>query len=241
MRFGSSAPNYNNIYNNFTQNCLSQVHDLDGAKKVFIDTKAVFLSGRRTEDFCKRTTEFIPELIKRGSSELANIFLIEISKLYLGLRNYSGAETLVKKSLDMSKEMGDNFHVLARLNDLQLIYKETQNRREYFNVLREKKSCLKDLINNYDENLTKYHSISRPATRLSALNFQLAYVFSDISDLLKYNKLNDSIRACQKALEIFENLEMETQVKYFRVKVQRLIERLYKSGVQDNQVIAKEN
>lgn len=235
IRVGNIVPNYDHIYSNFTQNCLNQVNNLDGAKKAFLDTKLTFLKAKEADNFCQRTAAFVPELIKRGSNELANIFLVEISKLYMSMRNYQAAEGIIKKSLDMSREMGDNFHVLARLNDLQTIYKEIRNRREYFNVLRDKKACLKEMINNYDENLTKYRSITRPATRLSSLKFQLAYVFSDISDLLKYNNLNNSIRSCQKALEIFEELGSHQQIKYFRVKLQRLMDRM---GAQGNQEIA---
>ena len=101
--------------------------------------------------------------------------------------------------------------------------------KKLLGVLHNKKECIKEIINNYDVSVKNYQSIVRPPTSLDAVMVQLAYTYSDISDLLLRRRPQDSLNATVKARNIYQKLGRAKETQYLNVKIERIAQRLQRS------------
>ena len=213
-------------YRKFIKNLGTESPNPSRIKTEFIQLEDKFVREHQTKAFCDNSNNFIDKLIKDGKDKLANIFLNELGKLHLRKGDYATAEKYIMDSLDLSIKFNDNIHALARLNDLEIIYKATGDRKNLLRVLHDKKTCIKEIIRNYEENVKNYQSIIRPATSKESILIQLAYTYSDISDLLLRNRPQDSLKATMKARDIYERLGKAKETKYLNVKIEKIAQRL---------------
>lgn len=223
---GSCIPNYENVYNEFSQRCLAANPDLNKIKVDFSKLKGKYIRSNQTSSFCDQTLQLARMLVDNGKENLANIFINEVGKIYKSFRNYEQAECLIRYSMEISRKAGDNFHVLARLNDLEDIARKSNDKRKTFRILRAKKECIKEIIANYDENVKNFQTIIHPPTSLNSVKMQLAYTYSGISDMLWYSSPVNSLRATKKAIEIYEEIGGTKQLIHLRDKKRMLEERI---------------
>ncbi len=224
-RYNPLYKGYKNFVKNFSKESVSQ----NEIKTEFIYLQDRFVKEGQTEAFCANSENLIEQLITNGREKIANILLNELGKLHLRKKHFPLAEKYIIMSLNLSKNFKDNFHVLARLNDLERIYKATGERKKLLGVLHNKKECIKEIINNYDVSVKNYQSIVRPPTSLDAVMVQLAYTYSDISDLLLRRRPQDSLNATVKARNIYQKLGRAKETQYLNVKIERIAQRLQRS------------
>jgi len=237
IRLGTNIPNYKQIYSNFSQRCLTNNPDFKQVKGEFIGIKNTFLSHRQTDSFCTNTLKLAQTLIDNGNEKLANVLINEIGKIYLSMRKYGDAERLIRYSLEYSRSVNDRLHVLARLNDLEEIFRAQKNRKRIFGVLRDKKECLKEIIADYDGSVKNFQTIFRPPTSLESVKTQLAYTYSGISDMLWYRSPENSLRAVQKSKQIYEELKKQEQLIYINNKIKILTERINATAQGDKELM----
>jgi len=221
-KIGNPLPPYNILYKKFASRCLSEPENLEPLKNDFTELKDIFVRGRQVEKFCSQTTTLVNNLTAGGKFKLANIFTGEVGKLYMQIGQYKKAEPYILLSKQISKEFNDNLHVLARLNDLEIIYKKLGWRHSMFAVFKEKKDCIKYILKNYEKNANNYCSIHRAPTALEAVKIQLAYTYTGLAKLLMHNKPQDGIRALEKAGAIYAELGKAKELHYLEEKINRI-------------------
>lgn len=137
---GVPLQNYNQLYSDFSKKCLTNQPSLQEVKSDFVHLKGKYIHSRQIDNFCTKTVELIKYLINNGNEKLANMLINEIGKIHMSFRNYGEAESFIRYSMNLSQKAGDNFHVLARLNDLEQIYRYENKKKKVFEILRLKKN-----------------------------------------------------------------------------------------------------
>lgn len=217
-----------NAYADFSKRCFSPSQDYRTAKAEFKNLGDMFLRERQIEEFCEKTLDLSKQLNENGKSGLGALFINELSKLCVNLR-HPNAEEYLRLALETNRKKKDGFHELARLTDLEYLYRNTNNRRGLFNVLRQKKSCCKNIIANYDEHLKNYESINRAPTSKSGVKTQLAFTYSDIAGMIERRSPEDAINLYEKSKNIYIELGQQRETDYLKERIRRITARLNKS------------
>ncbi len=210
------------LYKAFERRCFSKEATIPELKDSFFSLGKISFREGQGDVFCYRSEQLAENLLDRGNQSLGAIFLDELIKIHLRSGNFNAAEDIIFRVLNLSANSKDKIHVLARLTDLEKIYKKQNRRRDLFWVLDEKKRCAKDIIANYDEVSKNFQSIHRNPTTLNDIKIQLAYVYSDLAQMLERNRPKDSIKLIEKALEIYQEIGRQESIKYLTVKLERM-------------------
>ena len=216
------------LYSNFERNCHT-VSDCNFAevKDTFQKLNAEYTKQGFGRQFFFNSEQLTDNLIKNGNFRLANILINELGKIYMRIGKNDLAEKTIMQSMDISTQLNDNLHVLARLSDLEILYKKSGNRKRLFQILHDKKQCAKDIINDYDNCVKNFQSLHREPASLDAVKKQLAYTYSGLADLLMHSKPKDSLKLTQKAKEIYDELGQQKEAEYLKIKI-GIIERYIK-------------
>lgn len=210
---------YSKLYKNFCRNCKSAPQDLLGAKREFANLERIFIPNKRTSELNRRTENFIEDLSERGENKLADLLTNELGKLNLKLGNYDAAEKFTIKSIRNFYAEQDLIHAAARFSDLEILYKNIGDRKGLYQALHDKKSCIKEILSNYDFYKQKFQSIVRPPTTKESLEIQLAYTYTELSNLLLFSKPKDSCKALMKAKAIYDNLGKTKESNYYKNRI----------------------
>ncbi len=213
---------YHKTFNDFIKRCMTSHTELTGAKKDFMQVKDLFVRGHQLEDFCDRTTQLSEQLKSNGKQTLSDLLINELGKLCLSFRLNDNAEKFLNMSIENFRAKKDGLHELARLTDLEYMYKFTRNRRGIFDILNRKKECCKRIINNYEENVENFQSLHiKPASK-SNVQIQLAFAYSDIAKMIERKKPDNAIILYEKAKKIYEDLGRKKEIAYLEEKLRRM-------------------
>ncbi len=221
FRLGTQENIFQEAYSAFSNNCLRNKPTLEIAKNNFQEIRDLFIKNKQLENFCEKTLNLSEELSNQGEQKLNDMIINELSKLCLRYK-LPMAENILKISIENSRKKGDGLHVLARLTDLEELYKSTRNRKSLFFTLKQKKECCKQILENYDSNIQNFDSIHKKPTSREGIQTQLAYTYSDLASLLERRKPKDAINLYSKSQDIYVTLQKEQESKYLKEKIKRL-------------------
>ena len=217
-------------YEEFSERCLAKTQDIVSTKSDFKTIGDLFIREKKVDDFCEKTLNLSKQLNKNGQSGLSDLFINELSKICVNL-NFPKAEEFLKIALENSRKNKDGFHELARLTDLEYLYRNNNDRKALFSILRQKKACCKNVIENYDENLKNYASIHRAPTSKKSIKTQLAFTYSDIAEMLERKKPEDAINLYEKSKNIYIELGQQRESDYLKERIRRITARLNKTQI----------
>ncbi len=209
-------------YGEFSRLCLTPGTDVRTAKDSFVRTRDLFIRQHRIEEFCDRTFELSERLKKKGNTSLSTLFISELGKMCQSFRLYEQAEALLNIAIENYQKNKDGLHELARLVDLENMYKFLNYRRGTFDVLKRKKDCCKRILNNYDENAAHFESLHVKPTSKTNVQIQLAFTYSTLARMLERTKPENAIALYQKAKKIYEEIGRTREVAYLEEKLKRL-------------------
>ena len=225
IKFGSVENIFQKTYNDFSRSCRQINPELANIRSRFNDVRDIFIRGNQVNAFCDNTINLSNQLKTEGNTDLSTFLLNELSKLCVQFNMYKKAEELLFIAIDNSRKNQDGLHELARIIDLERIYKATGNRKAMFQILAQKKECCKRVIANYDENLANFRTIHRNPTTKKDVQVQLAFTYSDLAKMLERRKPVDSIKLYTKAKQIYEEVGRPKEVAYLEEKLRRIKER----------------
>ena len=223
--FNSLENIFQKSYRDFSQNCLQKTVEAGSVRSQFNNVRNLFVRGNQIDEFCDSTIKLSNQLNESGKTELSTLILNELSKMCVNFKLHDRAEELLFIAIDNSKRNCDGLHELARIIDLERIYKFTGNRKGMFQIRDMKKECCKKIISNYDENLKNFRTIHKKATTLPEVQVQLAFTYSDLASMLERRKPVNSIKLYTKAKVIYEQLGRNKEVAYLEEKIRRIITR----------------
>ena len=228
LKLGSQENFIQKAYTDFSRRCLDSIPEYNKTKSDFRYLGDLFIHEKKTDDFCEKTVELSRQKNEKGKSGLGDLLINELSKLCLRLR-LPHVEVYLKTALENSRKKSDGLHELARLTDLEYLYKNSHNRKALFAILRQKKDCCKKVIENYDDNVANYASIHRGATSKDKVKTQLAFTYSDLAGILERKKPEDAINLYEKSKDIYIELGQQRESDYLKERIRRITARLNKS------------
>lgn len=115
-------------------------------------------------------------------------------------------EEFAKKGLALARKTKDPIHIMARLDDLNHLYRTTEyGSKKHFNVLAQEKEILKYILKNYDKAVERYDTISRKALpkeryefMLCGIRMELAKIVLEKNPLMAITELESAERIIQK-------------------------------------------
>lgn len=210
---------FHKAYGEFSRLCMTPGTNIETAKNSFVRTRDLFIRKHRVEEFCDRTFELSEKLKEKGNNSLSTLFVSELGKTCQSFQLYEQAEALFNIAIENYQKSKDGLHELARLVDLENMYKRLRYRRGLFNVLNRKKDCCKRIINNYDENALHFESVHIKPTSKTNVQVQLAFTYSNLAEMLERRKPENAIKLYQKAKDIYEELGREREVAYLKKRL----------------------
>ena len=228
LKLGAQENLIKKAYADFSERCLSSNPEINAAKANFKKVRDLFVHENQTEDFYQRTIELSQKLNEQGNRNLGDLLINELSKLCLNLK-LPKAEECLKIALENSRRKNDGLHELARLTDLEYLYKDNNNRKALFAILRQKKDCCKKIIEDYNNNVVSYSSIHKAATSKDKVKTQLAFTYSDIAGMLERKKTEDAINLYEKSKNIYIELGQQRESNYLKEKIRRITAKLNKT------------
>lgn len=210
------------MFASFSKSCVNEELPLNDLKTQFYHLSNAFSKKGMGDSFCNSTQTLVSELEKSGDFKLANILISELGKFCSRTGNNEAAEFIFSKALALSEKMGDKIHMVARYTDLEMLYKEAGDKKALYKTLKAKISLLKDIIKNYDSDVSKFSTISKKPTTIENVKTQLAFAYSDLADLLKFSKIDDAIKLVCKSKDLYADLGRQKEVNYLEVKVRNL-------------------
>lgn len=207
-----------NRYKSFVRSCIGNNYELTNVKSEFIRLNNVCKQNGLHQNFCDATEKLYKYLIEHNNTKLSNIILGELGKIYARTGNFTHAEDTLIKSLMISKSMDDNIHVLARLTDLEFLYKDFGDKKKLYRTLKEKIKYAKEILENYEQNASKFNTLTKSPTSKNSIKIQLAYAYTNLADLLIRKHPQDSLKLVEKAKQIYMELAKTKEIKYLNVK-----------------------
>lgn len=228
LKMGKQSDIFQSAYANFSRRCLRPNPEILSAKSDYIEIRDMFVHGGMVEDFCNRTVKLSDELKLNGNGRLSDLLINELSKLCVNFNMHAKAEELLHIALENSRKKNDGLHELARLTDLEYLYKNLNYRKDLFNIRKQKKECCKRVIADYEQNVKNYDSILKKPTPKEGVQTQLAFTYSDLAHMLERRKPQDAVNLYTKSKNIYEGLGKERETAYLTERIRRLQERYNK-------------
>lgn len=158
------------------------------------------------------------------------IFNFAINMEKMGMRDFPGIiysnlikmpfiqpkqkEVYIKKGLDFAKEQGDYIHVLSRLVDLEILYKQTNRAHKCIDVLFLQEKALIKICNNFKYAKKSYKTYLREHGSLRQYEMELAKKRTDIAKIMIRKNPELTKVVLEKARKTFE-LENRTKEVQF--------------------------
>ena len=218
-----------NMYKSFVKSCLQGIDSPRVVKSNFMQVNSTFSKFGQSDEFCRNTDKLCDDLLKHGNTKIANILLDELGKIYARMGQETKAEEVIQKSLEISRSLNDKIHVLARLTDLEFLYKNINQKSKLIDVLVDKIHCCKDITKNYSVDAANFDTISKRPTDLNGVKVQMAFAYNSIADEIADIDPHNAIECLKRAKNIYFDINSDKEVKYLTKKIGIFNKKLPKS------------
>ena len=172
-----------------------------------------FISTKQTDIFTKTTKRLAEKLVSTKKENLAGIiysYLIKINK-----NNEKILEELATNALIIAKRQHDPLHIMARTNDLKIIYQhKPNNSTKLLKILYEEKRALTEIVKKYESLSQSHISISRELKPCEKYEEKLAAIKMEIGELLiKQNEKSSAVTELEQALSIYKKIGIGENAK----------------------------
>lgn len=151
---------------------------------------------------------FAEALRRMGINDLPGIIYSNLMKM--PFLNPQIKEFYAKKGLMYAQDQGDLLHILARLVDLEKIYKQTKQNHKQKMILFEEEKVLMNICSNFSNARDSYRTYSRPNSSRKKYELELAKTRVDIAKFILKTAPNQARTKLIKARRVFER---ESRVK----------------------------
>lgn len=151
----------------------------------------------------KRLAETLASLKNDRLAGMVYSFLIKFNA-----GNEVAIEEFATNGLKIAKRLHDPIHIMARANDLKILYgRKTSNQEKLLKVLFEEKRALNDIVNDYEGVQKRFCSLTRQMRPRENYEEKLAAIKLDIAEILvAKNDNHQAIVELKEALAIYERI-----------------------------------
>ena len=209
----------------------AELHNLNSEFSRF---KARITQSRKQDNtyFVSQLSQFEKKYKKAG---LANSFAVNMfdfaEKMHkIGIPDFPGIifsnlmkmpflkpqvkEQYAIKGLEYAEEQGDSIHVLARLVDLEKIYKQNKDTHKYTRVLFKQEKVLINICNDFKGAKRNFKTYSRSHSQLKQYEMELAKTRVDIAKVILKTNPKQAKIILEKAKTIFEREGRQKEVDF---------------------------
>ena len=164
--------------------------------------------------------EFAQRMRKLGIKDLPGIIFSSLMKMPFLKSNVK--EFYALKGLEFAEEQGDTIHKLARLVDLEKLYKKSGNTHKYTRILFQQEKTLEKICNNFNRAVMNFKTYSKEHSQLKQYEIELAKTRVDIAKvILKSNPMQAKI-ILEKAGIIFEREGRQKEVDFVNLMLSEI-------------------
>ena len=141
-------------------------------------------------------------------------------------------EHYILKALEYARSQGDEIHEHARLVDLKILYKKTEQKNKYNEVLVQEEAVLKSICSNFKEAKQNFKTHSRGHSSIVKYKLELAKARVDIAKFTMKQEPQRAAYLLKKAIKTFNSISTAFIYLIFEGNVSHLISRIFTTYVE---------
>lgn len=170
--------------------------------------------------FANSIFEFAQNMRKLGIDDLPGIIFSSLMKMPFLKPNVK--ELYALKGLEFAEEQGDSIHILARLVDLEKLYKQTKETHKYTRILFQQEKVLISICNDFKGAKRNFRTYSREHSALKQYEMELAKTRVDIAKVILKNNPKQAKIILEKAKTTFEREGREKEVSFVNLMLSEI-------------------
>lgn len=165
-------------------------------------------------NFVENLDSFAEIMKKAGIENLPGIIYSTLVKL--PFLTPQAREMYALKGLDYAEQQGDYIHILARLSNLEILYKQAGRARAHahLNILLRKVGVLTEICNNFENAVEGYRTFNKKHRTLTDFKLELARTRVGIAKSMKNTSPKHAIYELEKAREILKHENKQKEVDF---------------------------
>lgn len=172
------------------------------------------------KSFANNIFEFAQKMRKLGIEDFPGIIFSNLMKMPFLKPNIK--EFYALKGLEFAQEQGDLIHTLARLVDLEKLYKQSKETHKYTKVLFQQEKVLINICNDFKNAKKHYKTYSREHSKLKQYEIELAKTRVDIAKVILKSNPKQAKIILEKAKSIFEREGREKEVNFVNIMLSEI-------------------
>ena len=171
-------------------------------------------------NFAGSIFEFAQSMRKAGIGDLPGIIFSNLMKM--PFLKPQVKEFYAQKALEYAYEQGDTIHTLARLVDLEKLYKQNKDTHKYARVLFQQEKALISICNDFKSATRKFRTYSREHSQLKQYEIELAKTRVDIAKVILKNNPKQAKIILKKARAVFEREGRTKEVDFVNLMLSEI-------------------
>lgn len=165
-------------------------------------------------NFVENLDSFAEIMKKAGIENLPGIIYSTLVKL--PFITPEAREMYALKGLNYAEQQGDSIHTLARLSNLEILYKQAGRARAHahLNILLRKVGVLTEICNNFENAVEGYKTFNKKHRTLTDYKLELARTRVGIAKSMKNTSPKHAIYELEKAREILKHENKQKEVDF---------------------------
>ena len=163
-------------------------------------------------NFAREIFSFAEILREKGIKDLPGIIYSSLAKM--PFLNIQLKEQYALKGLEYAQEQGDSIHTLARLVDLEKIYKYKGNTHNYVAVLFQQEKILDSICKNFKDAKSNYRTYSRQNSSIDKYEIELAKTRVDIAKVIIKSNPRLAKILLERACKVFKHTNRQKEVDF---------------------------
>ena len=180
----------------------------------------VYKKAGLERSFADNIFNFAQRMQKIGIDDLPGIIFSTLMKM--PFLNPEVRELYALKGLEYAQEKGDVIHQLARLVDLEKLYKQNKNTHKYTRILFQQEKVLISICNDFKSAKRNFKTYTRENNQLNHYEMELAKTRVDIAKVILKSNPNQAKILLEKAGKIFEREGRQKEVDFVNLLLNQI-------------------
>ncbi len=170
--------------------------------------------------FASNIFEFAEKMRKMGIDDFPGIIFSNLMKM--PFLKPQVKEFYAIKALEFAEERGDTIHVLARLVDLEKMYKKSGETHKYARVLFRQEKALIKICSDFKSAKDNYKTYSRKHNQLKKYEMELAKTRVDIAKVILKSNPKQAKIILEKARTVFDREKRQKEVDFINLMLSEI-------------------
>jgi hypothetical protein len=170
--------------------------------------------------FAGNMFEFAQKMREIGIADLPGIIFSALMKMPFIKPQVK--EVYALKGLEYAEEKGDSIHALARLVDLEKLYKQNGDTHKYARIMFKQEKVLIDICNDFESAKQNFHTYSREHNQHRHYEMELAKTRVDLAKVILKTNSKQARILLDKARKIFKRENRQKEVDFINLMLSEI-------------------